>query len=165
MNSSVFNKQENFISKKVVKVIFFTNVFLASILFLIQISIITFIYIKTDDIEVFYNIIWGFFIFVIYLVYKFVVTKIMQKNYSYTLDKDGVIIQEGVFVKSKSYIPYNIIQNVDITSNFIMRKYNFSTIKIVAINVSENIKYIDSEISKNLKAEILENKNRYKLKF
>ncbi len=165
--NKIFEKQENFIDKKAISLMRISRIISISILYLIQIAITIFIYIKSDYKykNILYYLILGFAILLLYIIYVFWKTKLEQKNYSYTIGNYGITIQRGVIKKEKSYIPYNTIQNVDIEQGIIMRKYNFSNIKISAINHVETIKFVKTEFSDQLKQKIVENKNKYKYKY
>jgi membrane protein YdbS with pleckstrin-like domain len=52
------------------------------------------------------------------------------ENFTYDLDEKGVVINSGVITKSRKFIPYNKIQNLEIISGFIERHYGLSTIRI-----------------------------------
>jgi membrane protein YdbS with pleckstrin-like domain len=52
------------------------------------------------------------------------------KNFSYELDNKGVVINSGIITKSRKFIPYNKIQNLEIISGFIERRYGLSTIQL-----------------------------------
>ena len=52
------------------------------------------------------------------------------ENFSYDLDNKGVVINSGVITKSRKFIPYNKIQNLEIISGFLERRYGLSTIQL-----------------------------------
>jgi membrane protein YdbS with pleckstrin-like domain len=52
------------------------------------------------------------------------------ENFSYDLDDKGVVINSGVITKSRKFIPYNKIQNLEIISGFIERRYGLSTLQL-----------------------------------
>jgi len=52
------------------------------------------------------------------------------KNWKYELTKDSLRIEKGVIIKKYKSIPYERVQNVDITRGIVARIIGFSTIDI-----------------------------------
>lgn len=104
-------------------------------------------------------------IFIITLVYSLFSSKLYQKYYSYSFTKEAIIITSGIFSKNKDYIPYHIIQNIDVATGPIMRKYNYSNLKLHLIRGYASINYIKNDRIEAIKQSILDNKNQYNLKY
>ena len=52
------------------------------------------------------------------------------ENFSFELQNEGIQINSGVITKSRKFIPYKRIQNLEIKSGFWDRRYGLSTILI-----------------------------------
>lgn len=163
--NKLFLPLENKLEKKALTIMRLGDIAGLIIFALIPICFFAYKFITTDD-NVFLHRISYVVLFVLgFIFYIHIKTKIYYRNYSYQVYHDEIIIQKGVFVKKKIVIPYNIIQNVEISSGPIMRYYKFSNIQIATIGGVKTIDYINNDISTDLKNKIINNKNRYKLKF
>lgn len=163
--SKIFLEQKLKLNKDVEKLIKY-KIIIESIVFLIlQVGLFVFLSIFNNNYKFLLNIIWGVILFVTYIAFYFWKTKLYVANYSYSINDEEIIIQEGYLSKEKTYIPYNIIQNVDINNGPIMRKYAYSHITIKVMSNEYHLKYIKNEIAEDIKNAILDNKNKYKFKF
>jgi membrane protein YdbS with pleckstrin-like domain len=72
--------------------------------------------------------------FLIILLFIIIIGEIFvnwtYKNWKYELTKDSLKIEKGVIVKKYKSIPYERIQNVDITRGVLARIIGFSTVDI-----------------------------------
>lgn len=66
----------------------------------------------------------------IYIVIAEIFIHLAYKNWGYEFTKDALKIEKGVIIKKYKSIPYERIQNVDITRGIIARMVGFSTIDI-----------------------------------
>lgn len=162
--TTIYKTLDITIDDKVLNIMRFTRISVATILCLIQIVVGIIVKYNFFDFSIFY-IFAGLPLLLLYVLYVFFITKLERDSYSYSLTDTTLIIQEGVFFKSRTIIPYNIIQNIDIERGPIMRKYNFSNIKVSSIATTEVIKFIKDDIAEEIKKQLVDNKNRYKIKF
>lgn len=162
--TTIYKTLDITIDDKVLNIMRFTRISVATILCLIQIVVGIVVKYNFFDFSIFY-IFAGLPLLLLYVLYVFFITKLERDSYSYSLTDTTLIIQEGVFFKSRTIIPYNIIQNIDIERGPIMRKYNFSNIKVSSIATTEVIKFIKDDIAEEIKKQLVDNKNRYKIKF
>lgn len=162
--TTIYKTLDITIDDKVLNIMRFTRISVATILCLIQIIVGIVVKYNFFDFSIFY-IFAGLPLLLLYVLYVFFITKLERDSYSYSLTDTTLIIQEGVFFKSRTIIPYNIIQNIDIERGPIMRKYNFSNIKVSSIATTEVIKFIKDDIAEEIKKQLVDNKNRYKIKF
>lgn len=88
-------------------------------------------------------------------------TLLHYRKYMFKITEYGIIIKSGIFEKSKEFIPYNIIKNIEIKQGPIMRKYNLSNIELNKINYSSTLKYINSNEVYQIKDKIICNKEKY----
>ncbi len=162
--TTIYKTLDITIDDKVLNIMRFTRISVATILCLIQIVVGIIVKYNFFDFSILY-IFAGLLLLLLYVLYVFFITKLERDSYSYSLTDTTLIIQEGVFFKSRTIIPYNIIQNIDIERGPIMRKYNFSNIKVSSIATTEVIKFIKDDIAEEIKKQLVDNKNRYKIKF
>lgn len=52
------------------------------------------------------------------------------KNFTYKVQRDSIVINHGVFTKTRATIPYRRIQNINITTGIFDRMYKTYTVKI-----------------------------------
>ncbi|MFW9770997.1 MAG: PH domain-containing protein [Candidatus Heimdallarchaeota archaeon] len=52
------------------------------------------------------------------------------KSFTYKVQKDSIVINHGVFTKTRATIPYKRIQNINITTGIFDRVFNTYTVKI-----------------------------------
>jgi len=70
------------------------------------------------------------FIFIIFLVLIEVFARLSYKFWKYDFTQDQLRIEKGIIWKKYSNIPYQRIQNVDITRGIIARMLGFSSVNI-----------------------------------
>jgi membrane protein YdbS with pleckstrin-like domain len=69
-------------------------------------------------------------ILLIYIVIAEIFIHWAYNNWQYELTQDSLKIEKGVIIKKYKSIPYERVQNVDITRGIIARIFGFSTIDI-----------------------------------
>lgn len=163
--SDVFLEQNNKWDLIVKKIMFYKSLISSAIFLFLQILFFSFLALYNKNLNYLYNIIWGVVIFLVYIIIKYIYIQKIFNTYSYSILDEEIIIQSGFFNKNKSYIPYNIIQNVSINKGPIIDKFGYVHIEIKLISFLENIIYVKKENAEIIKRKIIENKNRYKLKF
>ncbi len=62
--------------------------------------------------------------------------KAYVKNFSFQITENNVIINHGVFRQSRATIPYGRIQNINITSGILDRKYKLFTLNVETAGAS-----------------------------
>lgn len=82
------------------------------------------------------NVIWIYLIFMlitpilVYILFGQSFANKVFENYSFKLEETGIRIKIGIFTIREKFIPYNKIENLEITSGLIERHYGVSSIKI-----------------------------------
>ncbi len=71
-----------------------------------------------------------FFYLVLIIVIGEIYSRLSYKNWFYEFEKDGLKLERGIIWKRYSNIPYERIQNVDITRGIFARMLGFSTVMI-----------------------------------
>lgn len=66
----------------------------------------------------------------IYIVIAEIFIHLAYNNWKYELTQDSLKIEKGVIIKKYKSIPYERVQNVDITRGIIARLIGFSTVNI-----------------------------------
>lgn len=66
----------------------------------------------------------------IFAIIILIVLKLDYKNYSFTYDDKNIEIKQGIISKSQKTIPYNTIQNININSGWLMRKFKIQKVEI-----------------------------------
>lgn len=161
----IFREEQIKLNPLAQKIIFYKRMLKVPILLVIQIAVSIYFTIKLENNKILYYILLGLVLAIIYSIYVYYSSNLFYQNYSYTIGENGITIQEGYFTKSRAYIPYNIIQTVELNSGVIMRKFNFVNVDISLIQSRVSIVYLPQNKAKELREEITNNKNRYKLKF
>ncbi|MBU0278333.1 MULTISPECIES: PH domain-containing protein [unclassified Gemella] len=163
----IFKKQNIELDKESLKVIRIGNFIPLAVYSLIIFSVFTYLIISNKiSVINFKNFLIIYFVLnLLIIAYILIETNVFCKIYSYTISNEGIIIVSGVFIKSKIFIPYNIIQSVDINKGPIIRKFGYSNIDIKTLKENIEIYYIKNENLEKIKEQILNNKNLYKLKY
>ena len=68
--------------------------------------------------------------FAVYIVITEIVVHLIYINWGYEFTQDSLKIEKGVIVKKYKSIPYERVQNVDLTRGIIARIVGFSTVDI-----------------------------------
>ena len=53
------------------------------------------------------------------------------RNFTYIISEDNIVIEHGVFTKTRVTIPYNRIQSINVFSGFFDRRFKIYTLKII----------------------------------
>ncbi len=64
------------------------------------------------------------------IVFAAIWSELTYNNYSYNFTEDAVVIHKGVIIKTKTHIPYERIQNIDVRQGPILRAFNLNSVHI-----------------------------------
>ena len=67
---------------------------------------------------------------IIILVIVFISLRLQFHNISFVINEDRLTINSGVFTKSQNSIPYDTVQNINLVSGIIMRRFNLIRLEI-----------------------------------
>lgn len=112
----------------------------------------------------------------IFLIALYIFFRLDYNNFSFIYNDNNIEIKQGVLSKSRKTIPYEAIQNIDISSGWLMRMFRIEQLKIwtsspAQIQIFQNgqggaqtqnkpdgIVYLDNEDAENLKSFLLSHK-------
>ncbi|MFA5996901.1 MAG: PH domain-containing protein [Candidatus Paceibacterota bacterium] len=66
----------------------------------------------------------------IVIIVSYFVTRASYNNYSFIYNEQNIEINKGILSKSRKTIPYNTIQNVNVTSGWLMRRFGIEAVEI-----------------------------------
>lgn len=88
-------------------------------------------WVSSSEIPFNFKVINYFWIFlIVYIILAEIFIHLSYLNWKYEFTKDSLKIEKGVIVKKYKSIPYERIQNVDITRGILARIIGFSTVDI-----------------------------------
>ncbi len=67
---------------------------------------------------------------IIILVIVFISLRLQFRNLSFVFDENRLTINSGIFTKSQNSIPYDTVQNINLVSGIIMRRFNLVRLEI-----------------------------------
>lgn len=91
--------------------------------------------------------------------------KLDYENYSYTFDDQGIKVVQGIFFKTKEFLPYNTIQDVTLEKGPILSRFKLANVEIKGINSRVSIIAIEEELAEKIKESILYERSKYNVEY
>jgi membrane protein YdbS with pleckstrin-like domain len=85
----------------------------------------------------YFLMLWLLVIIFFLLLISILLTRIYNNKYSYTLEKDFIYIERGLFSEKKINIPYSKIGKVQVSDDFFHRLFGLNTVDIIDSQESE----------------------------